>query len=110
MTALYREHCEACTPETPPLTAQEIEDLRAELSGEWRVDGNVRLLRTIHFKNFVSAFSRATAIALIAESEAHHPELTVGWGHVDIELTTHAIGGLSRNDFILAAKIDALER
>jgi 4a-hydroxytetrahydrobiopterin dehydratase len=110
MTELSRERCEACTPETPPLTAAEIDELRTQLSSEWQVDGNVRLLRTIRFKNFVAAFSRATAIALLAESEAHHPELTVGWGHVDIELTTHAIGGLSRNDFILAAKIDALER
>jgi 4a-hydroxytetrahydrobiopterin dehydratase len=110
MTALSRERCEACTPETPPLTAQEIEELRAQLSSEWHVEGNTRLVRKIRFKNFVAAFSRATAIALVAEAEAHHPEMTVGWGHVDIELTTHAIGALSRNDFILAAKIDALER
>jgi 4a-hydroxytetrahydrobiopterin dehydratase len=110
MTALYREHCEACTPETPVLTAPEVEQLRAELSGDWEVDGTSRLRRNLRFKDFVSAFSRATAIALIAESEGHHPELTVGWGHLDIELTTHAIHGLSRNDFILAAKVDALER
>jgi 4a-hydroxytetrahydrobiopterin dehydratase len=110
MSALSRERCEACTPETPPLTAQEIEELIAQLSEEWHVEGNTRLVRKIRFKNFVAAFSRATAVALLAESEAHHPELTVGWGHLDIELTTHAINALSRNDFILAAKIDALER
>jgi 4a-hydroxytetrahydrobiopterin dehydratase len=107
---LARQHCEACTSETPTLTLEEVEALRPQLAAEWRVDGNARLLRSVRFKNFAAAFTRATGIALIAEAEGHHPELTVGWGHLDIELTTHAIGGLSRNDFIIAAKIDALDR
>ena len=109
MTALSAQHCEACTPDTPVLTAAQVAELRADVSDGWEVDGNTRLLRRLRFKNFVAAFSRATAIALIAESEGHHPELSVGWGRLDIELTTHSIGGLSRNDFIMAAKIDALE-
>jgi 4a-hydroxytetrahydrobiopterin dehydratase len=110
MTELARQHCEACTPETPTLIAAEIEQLCAEVSSEWQVDEQTRLRRRFRFKDFVSAFTKATAIALIAEAEGHHPELTVGWGHLDIELTTHAVHGLTRNDFILAAKIDALEK
>jgi 4a-hydroxytetrahydrobiopterin dehydratase len=48
-------------------------------------------------------------VARLAEAEGHHPDLRVGWGYLEVELTTHAIGGLSRNDFVLAAKIDALD-
>ena len=109
MPGLAAQHCEACTGETPRLTPAEIEQLSSEISPDWRVDGN-SLTRKLRFKNFVAAFSRATAVAMIAEREGHHPEMVIGWGHLDIELTTHAIGALSRNDFILAAKIDALER
>ena len=66
------------------------------------------LVRHLRFKDFAGAFERATTVAAIAEREGHHPELSVGWGHLDITTTTHAVGGLTRNDFILAAKIDAL--
>ncbi len=65
--------------------------------------------RRLRFPDFVRAFGRATQAGLVAEAEGHHPEMTVGWGYLEIELSTHAIGGLSRNDFILAAKIDALD-
>jgi 4a-hydroxytetrahydrobiopterin dehydratase len=107
MTSLSRQHCEACTPETPTLQPAEVAALRAELSADWRVEGTERLRRSLRYKNFAGAFTAATHIALIAEAEGHHPELVIGWGHLGIELTTHAAGGLTRNDFILAARIDA---
>jgi 4a-hydroxytetrahydrobiopterin dehydratase len=64
--------------------------------------------RSFKFKNFKEAFAFATKVAALAEEEGHHPDLLISWGRVEIELSTHAINGLSENDFILAAKIDKL--
>lgn len=64
--------------------------------------------REFKFKNFIEAMEFANRITPVAEAEGHHPDLTVGWGKVGVTLTTHAIGGLSENDFILAAKIAAI--
>ena len=107
MTDLARQHCEVCTPGTPTLSAAEVAQLRAELQAGWEADGVSRLRRHLRFKDFAGAFAAATRVALIAEAEGHHPDLAVGWGRLDIELTTHAAKGLTRNDFILAARIDA---
>ena len=108
MTPLAEEHCRACTPGTPRVEGEELERLRAELGSDWRVEGAVLLRRRLRFPDFVHAFAHATDVARLAEAEGHHPDLRVGWGYLEVELTTHAIGGLSRNDFVLAAKIDAL--
>ena len=108
MSVLVNEHCQACTAATPGVEGEELERLRAELGPEWRVDAS-KLRRRLRFPDFVRAFGRATQVALLAEAEGHHPEMTVGWGYLEIELSTHAIGGLSRNDFILAARIDVLD-
>jgi len=104
--ALAKERCEACTGATPTVAGAELDALRAELSPEWEVDG-VRLRRRMRFGDFAAAFATATRVALIAQGEGHHPDMAVGWGRLEIELTTHAVKGLTRNDFILAAKIDA---
>jgi len=109
MTPLLDEHCTACTAGTPRVEGEELERLRAELGPDWRVEGSTRLRRRFRFPDFVHAFGRATDVARLAEAEGHHPDLRVGWGYLEVELTTHAIGGLSRNDFVLAAKIDALD-
>jgi len=108
MSELAAQRCEACTGDTPVLTPAEIEALRAQIDDGWSVVDGSKLVRHLRFKNFVAAFARAAQIADIAEAEGHHPEMTVGWGHLDVELTTHAVSGLTNNDFILAAKIDAL--
>ena len=100
--------CEACSGSTPSLTADEISKMQADLDSDWSVLDNKQLRREWKSKNFNSAFSRATAIALLAEQEGHHPDLEVGWGRLVCVLTTHVIGGLSKNDFIMAAKIDRL--
>lgn len=105
--ALVDERCQACTGSTPVVTGTELESLRAELSPEWQVvDTGRRLRRVVRFPDFVSAFIAATRIAFLAEAEEHHPDLAISWGRLDIDLSTHAVGGLTRNDFILAAKID----
>ena len=82
--------------------------LHEQIDDAWGVVDARKLVRHFRFKDFSAAFARAAAIAEIAESEGHHPEMTVGWGHLDVELMTHAVSGLTRNDFIVAAKIDAL--
>ncbi|HEX6538209.1 MAG TPA: 4a-hydroxytetrahydrobiopterin dehydratase [Candidatus Dormibacteraeota bacterium] len=109
MAELRTQRCEVCRPGTPTLPPGEIAELQRELHGGWSVVDGRMLQRDIKFPDFASAMARANQIAGIAEEEGHHPDLRVGWGHLGIDLTTHAAHGLTRNDFILAAKIDALE-
>lgn len=108
MTQLAAQRCEPCSGATPRLTADEIEALRPEIAPEWTVAGGRRLLRRYGFKDFASAYAFTGLVAELAEQQGHHPDLRLGWGYVEIELTTHAIGGLSHNDFVLAAKIDQI--
>ena len=108
MSDLAQKKCIPCEGGVPPLGAEESAKLLAQVH-EWRIspDG-LRISRSFSFKNFVEAVEFVNKITPIAESENHHPDLCVSWGKVRIDLTTHAIGGLSENDFILAAKIDEL--
>jgi 4a-hydroxytetrahydrobiopterin dehydratase len=91
-----------------PLSAEAVEALACELDGAWKVVEGRRLQRDFSFKNFRQAMKLANAIAAVAEEQGHHPELLVGWGRLAVTLFTHAVGGLHENDFILAARIDAL--
>jgi len=102
---LWRERCQACTGETPTLSPAEALALQVELEADWSIDGD-RLQRRYKFSNFAAAFAQTTRAALLAEREGHHPDLRVGWGYLEVQLTTHAAGGLTRNDFIMAAKLD----
>lgn len=104
---LARERCQACTGQTPTISGAEEAELAALLDPAWELDGD-RLRRHFQMPDFARPFSLATRIALLAEREGHHPELSIGWGHLDVELTTHAAGGLTRNDFVMAAKIDRM--
>ena len=107
MTELAAAHCEACEPETPTLPESEAAELSAQVPG-WERDGTRALRREFSFENFRDAFGFVARAALIAESEGHHPDIELGWGRAAFELTTHAASGLTRNDFVLAAKIDRL--
>ena len=85
-----------------------IDGLLKQVPG-WEVedaDGHLRLVRTVKFKGFMPGVELVNRIAPIAEAEGHHPDLLVSWGSVTVYLWTHAAGGLTENDFILAAKID----
>jgi 4a-hydroxytetrahydrobiopterin dehydratase len=106
---LGEAHCEACVPGTLPLPEQEAAMLSAEVPA-WERDGNRTLRREFSFPNFRDAFGLVARVALLAESEGHHPEIELGWGRAAFSLTTHAAGGLTRNDFIMAARIDQLAR
>ena len=101
--------CVTFTPGTPPLPEEEAAALSSEVPG-WERDGNRALHREFSFPDFREAFGFVARAALIAEAEGHHPDIELGWGRASFELTTHAASGLTRNDFVLAAKIDQLDR
>lgn len=105
---LSGEKCIPCSIGTPILTLEEIETLKISLNENWKNIEDIELSREFKFDDFKSAMSFANKIAEIAEQEGHHPDLEIGWGYVEVYLTTHKIGGLSRNDFVLASKIDEL--
>jgi 4a-hydroxytetrahydrobiopterin dehydratase len=105
---LAQKKCVPCEGGAVPLERAEAETLLKQVSG-WSLgaDGK-KISKEFKFKDFLEAMAFANKITPIAEAEGHHPDLSIGWGKVGVELTTHAIGGLSENDFILAAKIDTL--
>jgi len=106
---LAGKKCIPCEGGVLPLTRSEAETMQKEVSG-WTLwpDGKT-ISRSFRFKDFAAAFAFATKIAALAEEQGHHPDLLISWGRVEIELSTHSIGGLSENDFILAAKIDGIK-
>ncbi len=109
MSRLAQEACEACTGSTPVVQGAELEELRGELHPDWRVDEDGRRIRrSWKFRDFAEAFAFALRVAFVAEGEEHHPDITVGWGRCEVVLITHAVGGLTRNDFIVAAKVDRI--
>lgn len=92
----------------PALTREQAAPLLEQLSG-WAIEeaeGHDRLVKEFRFKDFLGAVAFVNQITPIAEAEGHHPDLLVGWGRVRVQLWTHTAGGLTENDFILAAKIE----
>jgi 4a-hydroxytetrahydrobiopterin dehydratase len=104
--ALTSKHCVPCEGGIPALSTEEITPLLAQLDG-WNVVGGKRLAKTYKFPDFAQALAFVNQAGAVAAAEGHHPDLYLSWGKVSVELITHAIGGLSENDFILAAKLDA---
>jgi 4a-hydroxytetrahydrobiopterin dehydratase len=108
---LEAKHCVPCEGGTKTLTEGETRAFMTSLDTPWNVvDGNKKISRTFTFKDFSAAMRFAVAVGEIAGEEGHHPDLHVSYGKVTVELWTHAIGGLSENDFILARKIELIER
>ena len=107
---LSQKRCIPCEGNVPPLTPEEAQKLLVELEG-WKLDDDARELKKEYtFPNFEKTMGFVNEIAKIAEAEGHHPDLDISYGKLGVELTTHAIGGLSENDFILASKIDRISR
>ena len=106
MESLSRKHCVPCHGGVPRLTGEEIGPLLAQLEG-WEAVGEQHLSKGYEFKNFADALAFVNRVGRIAEAEGHHPDVSFGWGYARLEIHTHAIGGLSESDFILAARIDA---
>ena len=105
---LVRLKCQPCRSDTPPFTADETATYLPLISAEWQVVDGKRLRRTFLRRNFLRAMLFVNALAYLAEQEDHHPDMTINYNAVLVELSTHSVGGLSRNDFIMAAKIDRL--
>lgn len=103
---LRDKRCVPCEGGVPKLTPPEIARLAPEVP-QWEVRDE-RLHRRFVFRNFVEAMRFVNRMADVAEAEGHHPDFTVHYRQVDVAIWTHAVGGLSENDFVLAAKIDAL--
>jgi 4a-hydroxytetrahydrobiopterin dehydratase len=94
-----------CRPNAPLLSGAELEKLREQLAG-WKTPGDRRLSKTFLFPDFRAALDFVNRIGVIAEDEGHHPDLLLAWGRVEVTTSTHDAGGLTENDFILAARID----
>jgi len=106
MSGLAGKRCKPCEGGVAPLKPQEIDALLKQIPGWVQVDGAIA--RTYAFKDYYQAVAFVNATAWISHREDHHPDITLGYNQCRVEYTTHAIGGLSQNDFICAAKIDAL--
>lgn len=104
MSELAERKCQSCNENTPRVTHEQIDALRRQIP-HWELR-NERLHRQYRFKDFAASIRFVDELARVAESEGHHPVFTVNIDKVDVENWTHAIGALSENDFILAAKLD----
>ncbi len=108
MTTLSEKKCIPCEGGTKPLTREQAKALLAQLK-DWEIDeAATEIHREFQFKNFLRTMSFVNAVAWIANHENHHPDLEVGYNRCKVHYQTHAIAGLSENDFICAAKIDLL--
>ncbi|HEX9503372.1 MAG TPA: 4a-hydroxytetrahydrobiopterin dehydratase [Patescibacteria group bacterium] len=105
---LSEKKCVPCEGGMPPFTKSEIKKYLPKLSKGWKVIDDLKLQKSFKFKNFVETMGFVNQVALIASAEDHHPDMYVSYSVVSVELWTHAVNGLSENDFILAAKIDQL--
>jgi len=106
---LTSKKCEACEGIGEALKINQISNLITQISSKWEVStDNKTLKRSYSFKNFYETMAFVNALAWIANIENHHPDLEVGYNYCVVTFTTHAINGLSQNDFICAAKTDNL--
>ncbi|WP_018477707.1 4a-hydroxytetrahydrobiopterin dehydratase [Pontibacter roseus] len=106
--ALTDKKCVPCEGGIPAIEGESIGSYTCQLKSKWEVVEGKKLRQAFSFPDFKGAMDFANKVAAIAEDEGHHPDLHIAWGKVVVELYTHAIGGLSENDFIVAAKIDEL--
>ena len=107
---LAEKACTPCRGGIPPLTRQEAEALLVQADDWSLVDDAHRIERTFRFKNFREALTFVQQVGELAEAQAHHPDISFGWGHATVSLRTKKIRGLHENDFIMAAKLDRLAR
>ena len=106
MNELARKHCKPCEGGTKPFSAEEAKQLLKGFK-DWKLE-NGKLVKTYAFRNYYETMAFVNALAWISHREDHHPDLGVHYNKCRVEYSTHAIGGLSENDFICAAKADAL--
>ncbi len=109
MSDLHEAHCEACEGIGSALDRAQIQTLMSQLNERWapRDDGKA-LVATFNFKNYYQTMAFLNAVAFIANRENHHPDISFGYNSVEMTWQTHAVGGVTHNDFICAAKVDRL--
>ncbi len=103
---LTQKNCLPCEGGVPAMSEAEAQAMMENLDPGWRLENNA-LVRRLTFKGFAKPLMHANLAAFIGDREGHHPDIAFGWGYCMVTFTTHAIGGLSENDFICAAKFDA---
>jgi 4a-hydroxytetrahydrobiopterin dehydratase len=106
--SLSEKKCVPCQGDTPALDQDQSQKLLIELKSDWQINASGHLYKSYRFKNFMNAMEFANKIAMVAEEEAHHPDLSISWGLCFVEIWTHKINGLTESDFILAAKIEKI--
>lgn len=109
MSDLHESHCQACEGIGDALNTEQVQTLMSQLAERWsaREDGKA-LLATFRFKNYYQTMAFLNAVAFIANRENHHPDISFGYNTVEMLWQTHAVGGITHNDFICAAKVDRL--
>jgi len=105
---LVEKHCVPCEGGVPPLSRESAGGLLKQTPGWKLAKDGLSIKRDFKFKDFKSALDFVDKVGALAEAEGHHPDIELGWGRVKVTTFTHAVGGLSENDFILAAKINKL--
>ena len=105
MSSLANEKCIPCRGGVPALKGEELAALARELGAEWRVVDEHHLEREFRFPDFAQALAFTNEVGAIAEEEGHHPDIYLAWGKVRVTIWTHKVDGLTRSDFVLAAKI-----
>ncbi len=108
MSDLAQKHCQPCEEGGAPLKGAALQELSAQLQNGWTVVDEHHLEKEYRFKDFREALDFVNRLGEIAEQEGHHPDIFLAWGRVKVTLWTHSVGGLSENDFILAAKADGV--
>jgi len=109
MEELTSKKCQPCEGGVPPIAGDDITNYTCQLKTTWDVIEGKKIRKGFSYSDFIETMIFVNKVADLAEEEGHHPDMHVSYGKVEIEIWTHAIGGLSENDFILAAKIDAIE-
>jgi 4a-hydroxytetrahydrobiopterin dehydratase len=107
MTELASKTCVPCKGGTPPLKGAELEELRRQLPG-WEIVEEHHLRKVFRVKNFREALDFVNRVGELAEEQGHHPDISFGWGRVEVTVWTHKIDGLTESDFVFAAKTDTL--
>jgi 4a-hydroxytetrahydrobiopterin dehydratase len=98
--------CVPCEQGTKPFNKKQIAEFKKQLNPGWKVVDDKKISRRVKFQDFSETMGFVSRVALMAQEEGHHPDMEVHYGYCVIEFYTHSVGGLSENDFIMAAKID----
>ena len=108
LCSLADKQCKSCAGEGQALPRSEIMSYMEQIHPQWELYDDTQITRQLEFKGYAKAISFANAVGWIANQQGHHPDICFGWGYCKVTFTTHELQGLSENDFICAAQVDAL--